>query len=37
LFPDYFAFIVAVFLGALAQSLWSGTGHAKLEEDLKAA
>ena len=37
LFPFYFIFIIAVFFSALAQALWSGTGHAKLEEDLNAA
>lgn len=36
-FPLYFVFIIAIFFSACAQALWSGTGHAKLEEDLKAA
>lgn len=36
-FPVYSVFVIAVFFSALAQALWSWTGHAKLEEDLKAA
>ena len=37
IYPVYFVFIIAIFFSALAQALWSGTWHAKLEEDLKAA
>ena len=35
--PTHIWFYVAIFFSALWSSLWSGTGHAKLQEDLEAA
>lgn len=35
--PGKYIFFVAAFFSALSQALWSGTGHAKLQEDLNAA
>lgn len=34
-FPSPNMFYIAVFFSALWQALWSGTGHAKLQEDLE--
>ncbi len=37
IFPNIMVFYIAVFFSALWQALWSGTGHAKLQEDLEAS